>query len=107
MFGYSFQKKSKVIAEYIWIDGSGVNLCSKSRTLEVDTVNGLKDIPNWTFDGSSTGQASVDNSELILKPVFFCKDPFRTRKGLESAILVLCTTWKWETVNDEIESTSM
>uniref|UniRef100_A0A6C0KJ38 Uncharacterized protein n=1 Tax=viral metagenome TaxID=1070528 RepID=A0A6C0KJ38_9ZZZZ len=29
---------------------------------------GVKDIPLWNYDGSSTGQAECKNSELLLKP---------------------------------------
>lgn len=76
----------RIIAEYIWIDS--VNMVrSKSRTLIVSGVKRLKleDLPEWNFDGSSTGQASGDNSEVILKPKFKCKDPFNRKN-----ILVLC-----------------
>jgi glutamine synthetase len=40
----------------------------------------------WNFDGSSTGQAPGDDSEVLLKPVHIFADPFR---GGEN-ILVLC-----------------
>ena len=37
----------------------------------------LEDVPDWSFDGSSTNQASGDKSDLILRPVFICEDPDR------------------------------
>lgn len=69
-------QRDKIIAEYVWIDGTGIGLRSKSRTLNKD-VTSLKDIPEWNYDGSSTYQAECNNSEVILKPVAFFSDPFR------------------------------
>ena len=51
--------------EYVWIGGNQ-ELRSKTRVLKkLD----FKNIPSWNFDGSSTGQASGKESEIILKPV--------------------------------------
>jgi glutamine synthetase len=81
----------KVIAEYIWIDGTGISLRSKCRTLD-KKINYVEEIPIWNFDGSSTYQATIENSEIILKPVAFYRDPFRGGDN----ILVLCETFMWE-----------
>jgi len=61
-------------AEYIWIDGTEptARLRSKTRIL----ADGAE-LPDWSFDGSSTNQAPGDNSDCILKPVFSCPDPIR------------------------------
>jgi glutamine synthetase len=80
----------KIIAEYIWIDGSGVTVRSKSRTLE-GKITDVADLPDWNFDGSSTEQAVTEDSEVILKPVAFFSDPFRGGDN----ILVLCETFRW------------
>lgn len=50
---FDIDQNGKVIAEYIWIDGSGITLRSKCRTLEAK-VTSLADIPEWNYDGSST-----------------------------------------------------
>jgi glutamine synthetase len=50
---FNLEQHGKVIAEYIWIDGSGITLRSKARTLD-KKVTSLADIPEWNYDGSST-----------------------------------------------------
>ena len=88
---FDLDQGGKVIAEYIWISGSGINLRSKARTLE-RKVESLADLPDWNFDGSSTNQATIDQSEVILKPVAYYRDPFRRGDN----ILVMCETWNWK-----------
>ena len=78
----------KVIAEYVWIDGSGLTLRSKCKTLE-KKVTDIKDLPEWNFDGSSCYQATTENSEIILKPVAYFPDPFRGGDN----VLVMCETY--------------
>ncbi len=46
--------------------------------------------PIWNFDGSSTGQAPGDDSEVLLKPQAIYPDPFRGGKN----ILVMCDCYK-------------
>jgi glutamine synthetase len=71
-----------MIAEYIWIGGNN-EVRSKTKVLTGDTI------PEWNYDGSSTEQASGFDSEVILKPVFNCKCPFRRNNN----ILVFCDTF--------------
>tara|TARA_Y100001938_G_C8098994_1_gene440206 strand:- start:5313 stop:6416 length:1104 start_codon:yes stop_codon:yes gene_type:complete len=59
--------------EYIWLDGYDVsNLRSRTRYIKQsgnDRNLELSDLPEWSHDGSSTNQAEVSNSDMILKPV--------------------------------------
>jgi glutamine synthetase len=88
---FDLDQKGRVIAEYVWIDGSGIGLRSKARTLDKKPKT-IAEIPEWNYDGSSTYQAITDESEVILKPVAMYNDPFRRGDN----ILVMCETWIWE-----------
>lgn len=79
----------RVQAEYIWIGGSGQDIRSKCRTLARKPVD-ISEIPEWNFDGSSTGQAPGNDSEVLLRPVAVYPDPFRQGDN----ILVLCECLK-------------
>ncbi|KAF3407801.1 Glutamine synthetase [Talaromyces pinophilus] len=83
----SLEQKGKVMAEYVWIDAEG-GVRSKTKTLP-KAVTSVDELPEWNFDGSSTGQAPGDNSDVYIRPVAIFPDPFR--KG--DNILVLCETW--------------
>ena len=66
----------KVQAEYVWIGGTGLDLRCKTRTLS-KVPKDVSDLPDWNYDGSSTGQAPGEDSEVIIKPCRIFKDPFR------------------------------
>jgi glutamine synthetase len=72
-------------AEYLWIDGTEptAEIRSKTKILADGVEPGT-----WGFDGSSTGQASGDSSDVVLQPVFTCPDPIRGGDD----VLVLCET---------------
>ncbi|XP_041990708.1 glutamine synthetase, chloroplastic-like [Salvia splendens] len=83
-----YETTSKVIAEYVWIGGSGMDLRSKARTLSGPVSDPAK-LPKWNYDGSSTGQAPGEDNEVILYPLAIFKDPFRRGNN----ILVMCDAY--------------
>jgi len=83
----------KIQCEYIWIGGTGLDIRSKTRTLQKKVTN-LREIPCWNYDGSSTDQADGSYSEIWLKPVKFVPDPFRGGDN----ILCLCETLNAKTM---------
>lgn len=82
-------QRGKVLAEYVWLGGShttgGFDIRQKTKTLDAKPGD-VSELPVWNFDGSSTGQAPGDDSEVLLKPVAIFDDPFRGGDN----ILVLC-----------------
>ena len=86
---------STIIAEYIWLDNDS-KLRSKTRTLfnvDDDTEFQLSTYPNWSYDGSSTGQATPEDSEIVLKPCTVCRSPFQYNEREYFQVLVLCSTY--------------
>jgi glutamine synthetase len=78
------------IFEYIWLDGyTTQNLRSKIKITydDIDTSD-ITNIPVWNFDGSSTMQATGDDSECVLKPVRLYKK--QNIFGANSHFYVLC-----------------
>lgn len=74
------------IVEYIWIGGKN-ELRSKIRIIKKNVELIISDIPSWNFDGSSTNQASGNESEIILKPVRLFNNPLLT------GYIILCDTY--------------
>ena len=67
------------MVEYLWLDGAMPTrgLRSKMRLVQLGENPTLEDFPQWSYDGSSTNQADGSNSDCIIKPVCFVKDPIR------------------------------
>lgn len=78
-----------MLAEYIWLGGE-LELRGKTKCIHnCSAITSLDQLPApWNFDGSSTKQASGDNSEVFLKPVKYVPDPFRGAPH----VIVLCET---------------
>jgi glutamine synthetase len=84
-----------IIAEYIWLDVNSV-VRSKTKVIHSDcdvniNSNVTEVFPIWNYDGSSTGQATGKDSEIILQPVAFYNSPFQSVTN--NSYLVLCDTY--------------
>jgi len=98
----------QMIAEYVWVDGSQPTrkLRSKTRILTAQPSLGrgmprVSEFPDWSFDGSSTSQATGQSSDCILRPVYVAKDPIRG----ENAYLVLCEVFDAESMEPHESNT--
>ncbi len=69
----NLSQNGKVAAEYVWIGGTGSDLRSKTKTLDSKPKK-VEDLPVWNFDGSSTGQAPGNDSEVFLVPRYVLID---------------------------------
>ena len=83
-----------IIVDYVWIGGKG-ELRSKTRVIHDSSLFSriitLQDIPDWNYDGSSTGQAEGNASEIFIKPRRLFKCPFRI--GGPRSYIVMCDTY--------------
>lgn len=76
------------IVEYIWVDASGA-MRGKTRVL-TKAVSKASELPVWSFDGSSTGQAVGHDSDIFIVARRLYKDPFRDGNNL----IALCECFK-------------
>ena len=86
----------KTCIEYVWIGGNN-ELRSKTRVQDYPDLGmnyepnlSLNQIPEWNYDGSSTNQASGEDSEIIIKPRSVFNDPFRSNRDY----MVMCDTYQ-------------
>ena len=79
-------QRGQIQAEYVWIDA---DLGTRSKTTTLDKKpKSVADLKEWNFDGSSTGQAPGDNSDVYLRPAAIFADPFR--RGDNIIVLADC-----------------
>lgn len=81
---------SPVMFEYIWLDVDN-NFRSKTRIIEIENKISVENLPNWNYDGSSTGQISGSDSEIFLKPQVIYLNPFVRET---TSYLVWCSTYR-------------
>jgi len=85
----------KYILEYVWIDATG-GMRSKTRVVKLDGSMNIDRIVSdpgleWSFDGSSTGQATGTDSDVLIRPVAIYLNPFfHNKSAMVQAWLVLC-----------------
>jgi glutamine synthetase len=77
------------VAEYIWLSGKDAHhdIRSKCKTMTGPAEIPLSEYPVWNFDGSSTGQAKGEDTEILVKAVAVYPHPFQTLPGSK---VVLC-----------------
>ena len=69
-----------IILEYVWIDAAG-GMRSKTRVehnmhhFSPDWMLSDHERWDWSFDGSSTGQATGTDSDVIIRPVAIFPNP--------------------------------
>jgi len=80
--------KDKILLEYIWIDADS-NTRSKTKICDKKLID-LNCLPDWNFDGSSTGQAEGRDSDILIRPQALFVNPFISY--IES-YLVMCDCW--------------
>ena len=79
----------KNIVEYVWLDGKN-NFRKKTKIIESDNLS-FNDLPSWNYDGSSTYQASGNNSEVIIIPRQLY--PYKNCINNIKKYLTICDTW--------------
>ncbi len=71
--------------DYIWLDGSEDMPQLRSKTRVFKHKQELEDLPEWSFDGGSTSQGTLNDSDRTLKPVRVYDSPFS-----DDSYLALC-----------------
>ena len=85
--------------EYVWLGGNN-EFRSKVRIMNFDDNNVTPKqllergtFPEWNYDGSSTGQATGDKSEVVLRPCACFRYPLIGGVFFKLKYIVLCETY--------------
>jgi len=93
---YFTYSEKVIIAEYIWLGGN-YEILSKTRIIRPEQIPTVVkqisyyNIPDWDYDGSSTGQATTEASEVVLKPCAMFRNPLHENN--DHSYLILCSTY--------------
>lgn len=86
----------RLVAEYIWLDKEN-NFRSKVKVIIIKDeslfhsfYSNIEFYPDWNYDGSSTNQATTEDSELFLKPARIYENPFRRNTINTKHVIALC-----------------
>lgn len=81
--------------EYIWLGGNSEFRSKVKFTNDIiDHDDDYMEPPDWNYDGSSTNQATGNNSEVILRPVKKYRNPYNPTNQYD--YFVLCDTWVYD-----------
>ena len=97
----------QVVVEYVWTvrPQTGLEFRSKTRVLQLPTQQPvISQIPEWNFDGSSTGQATTGESEILLKPYALYRNPFQSGTN-EYVVFCECFYPDWNPTDDNTRAT--
>ena len=87
--------------DYVWLGGSTTQeFRNKTRYSHIEVENPqtqpqlgevLSQVPEWSFDGSSTNQSEPEYSDLLLRPVKIYPNPFAMQgQGSMPSFIVFC-----------------
>jgi len=92
-----------MLAEYIWLDGTKgfPQIRGKLRVLKDIQAKALgsyetSDFPEWGFDGGSTNQGTLSDSDSVLKPCRIYTNPL-----MSEGVIVLCSVYEPDGTSSE------
>jgi|TARA_Y100000310_G_scaffold336228_1_gene420205 glutamine synthetase len=79
------ENEKRIRVEYVWLDGDPILPRLRSKTRYVDNSLPVEGGWDWNFDGGSTNQGSLSDSDRLLTVERTYKDPFH-----EGGFIALC-----------------